>query len=83
MSNKFILLDMTMPGITTGEVVRAMRILDPTVPILLTSGYTSNGAVKQMLAEDSVQGFLSKPYTLGELVGKIQELLRSREGEPR
>ena len=80
---RLILLDMTMPGITTGEVVRAMRILDPTVPILLTSGYTSNGAVKQMLAEDSVQGFLSKPYTLGELVGKIQELLRSREGEPR
>jgi hypothetical protein len=28
-----------------------------------------------MLEEGSVQGFLSKPYSLGELVGKVQELL--------
>jgi two-component system, cell cycle sensor histidine kinase and response regulator CckA len=70
-----ILLDMTMPGMTTGEIVRAIRTLDPTVPILLNSGYTSNGAVKQMLAEDSVQGFLGKPYDLDQLLGKVQELL--------
>jgi two-component system, cell cycle sensor histidine kinase and response regulator CckA len=70
-----ILLDMTMPGMTTSEIVRAIRALDPTVPILLNSGYTSNGAVKQMLKEDSVQGFLGKPYSLGELTDKVQELL--------
>jgi PAS domain S-box-containing protein len=72
---RLILLDMTMPGMTTGEIVRAIRTLDPTVPILLNSGYTSNGAVKQMLAEDSVQGFLGKPYDLDQLLGKVQELL--------
>jgi signal transduction histidine kinase len=33
------------------------------------------GAVKQMLAEDSVQGFLGKPYDLDQLLGKVQELL--------
>jgi CheY-like chemotaxis protein len=70
-----ILLDMTMPGMTTGEIVRAIRALDPTVPILLNSGYTSNGAVKQMLEQRSVQGFLGKPYSLGELTDKVQELL--------
>ncbi|RIE17238.1 PAS domain S-box protein [Candidatus Cryosericum septentrionale] len=70
-----ILLDMTMPGMTTGEVVQAIRALDPTVPILLNSGYTSNGAVKQMLEENSVQGFLGKPYDLDQLLGKVQMLL--------
>jgi response regulator RpfG family c-di-GMP phosphodiesterase len=45
------------------------------VPILLNSGYTSNDAVKQMLEENSVQGFLGKPYSLGELTDKVQELL--------
>jgi two-component system, cell cycle sensor histidine kinase and response regulator CckA len=69
-----ILLDMTMPGMTTSEIVRAIRALDPTVPILLNSGYTSNGAVKQMLEQRSVQGFLGKPYSLGELTDKVQEL---------
>jgi PAS domain S-box-containing protein len=69
-----ILLDMTMPGMTTSEIVRAIRALDPTVPILLNSGYTSNGAVKEMLEQRSVQGFLGKPYSLGELTDKVQEL---------
>ena len=71
-----ILLDMTMPGMTTGEVVQAIRALDPTVPILLNSGYTSNGAVKQMLKEDSVQGFLGKPYDLDQLLNTINQLMK-------
>ena len=70
-----ILLDMTMPGMTSGEVVQAIRALDPTVPILLNSGYTSSDAVKQMLKEGSVQGFLGKPYDLDQLLEKVQRLL--------
>jgi signal transduction histidine kinase len=71
-----ILLDMTMPGMTSGEAVQAIRALDPTIPILLTSGYTSNGAVKRMLAEGTVQGFLPKPYELHELLSTINQLLQ-------
>ena len=71
-----ILLDMTMPGMTSGEIVQAIRALDPTVPILLTSGYTSNGAVKQMLKEDSVQGFLGKPYELTKLLNTVDQLMK-------
>jgi len=67
---------MTMPGMTTDEVVQAIRALDPTVPILLNSGYTSNSVVKQMLAEDSVQGFLGKPYELKELLSTIDQLMK-------
>ena len=71
-----ILLDMTMPGMTSGEVVQAIRALDPTVPILLNSGYTSSDAVKQMLKEGSVQGFLGKPYELKELLSTIDQLMK-------
>jgi len=71
-----ILLDMTMPGMTIGEVVQAIRTLDPTVPILLTSGYTSNGTVNQMVEERSVQGFLGKPYELQELLSTIDQLMK-------
>jgi CheY-like chemotaxis protein len=70
-----ILLDMTMPGMTTAEVVQAIRTLDLAVPILLNSGYTSNGVIKQMLKEGTVQGFLPKPYELHELLEKVQKLL--------
>ena len=59
-----------------GEIVQAVRALDPTIPILLNSGYTSNGVVKQMLAEDSVQGFLGKPYDLDQLLNTINQLMK-------
>jgi CheY-like chemotaxis protein len=70
-----ILLDMTMPGMTIDEIVHAIRALDPTIPILLTSGYTPNGVVKHMLDEGSVQGFLGKPYGLHQLVENVQKLI--------
>jgi len=70
-----ILLDMTMPGMITGEIVQAIRALDSTVPILLTSGYTPNGAVKHMLEEGGVQGFLIKPYDLHQLLANVQRML--------
>jgi PAS domain S-box-containing protein len=71
-----ILLDMTMPGMTTDEIVQAIRALDRKVPILLNSGYTSNDTVKRMLAEGTVQGFLPKPYELHELVNTINQLMK-------
>ena len=70
-----ILLDMTMPGMTTDEIVTAIRTLTSKVPILLNSGYTSNYFVKQALKEGRVQGFLDKPYTLPQLLEKVQALL--------
>jgi two-component system cell cycle sensor histidine kinase/response regulator CckA len=70
-----VLLDMTMPGITTDEVLRGIRALDPTVPVLLTSGYTSSSAVKHMLEEGTAQGFLAKPYDLQQLVRSIASAL--------
>ncbi|MFA4932447.1 MAG: response regulator [Caldisericia bacterium] len=71
-----ILLDMTMPGMTTQEIVPAFRALSPSVPILLTSGYTSGDTVKRMLDEGTVQGFLPKPYEVHELLDSVQKLLR-------
>jgi len=75
---RLILLDMTMPGMTTNEIVQAIRAVDPTVPILLNSGYTSNDAVRRMLEEGSVQGFLGKPYDLHQLVENVQKLISRR-----
>ncbi|MCX6085472.1 MAG: PAS domain S-box protein [Caldiserica bacterium] len=73
---RLILLDMTMPGMTTAEIVQAIRDMDPKVPILLNSGYTSNDSVQHMLEEGSVQGFLGKPYDLQHLLENVEELLR-------
>jgi PAS domain S-box-containing protein len=70
-----VLLDMTMPGMTTDEIVDSVRTLDPMLPILLNSGYASNDTVRRMLDEGNVQGFLGKPYGLHELVENVQKLI--------
>ena len=72
-----VLLDMTMPGMTTDEIVHGIRALDSTVAILLTSGYASGDAVARMLEDGVVQGFLDKPYTMGELTDKVVALIRT------
>ncbi len=70
-----ILLDMTMPGMTTQEIVPALRVLSPSIPILLTSGYASSEEVRRMLGDGTVQGFLAKPYELHDLLDAIGRLL--------
>ncbi|MHB8106303.1 MAG: hybrid sensor histidine kinase/response regulator [Candidatus Cryosericum sp.] len=70
-----ILLDMTMPGMTTEQILRSVRTINARVPILLTSGYTSGDTVQHMLDEGIVQGFLAKPYEPGELANTVNQLL--------
>lgn len=78
-----VLLDMTMPGMTTQEIVHAFRALSPSIPILLTSGFTSGDAVKRMLDDGIVQGFLPKPYELRTLLDSVQKLLQVAHGQAR
>ena len=78
-----ILLDMMMPGMTTEEILAEVRRLYPMLPVLLTSGYTSSDAVKHMLADGIVQGFLAKPYETEVLFVTIARLIRTTEGGPR
>ena len=78
-----ILLDMTMPGMTTEEILAEVRRLYPVLPLLLTSGYTSSDAVKHMLDDGIVQGFLAKPYETEVLFATVARLIRTTEGGPR
>ncbi|MHB8107455.1 MAG: ATP-binding protein [Candidatus Cryosericum sp.] len=75
---RIILLDMTMPGMTTDDIVPAIRALTPTVPVLLTSGNASSDTVKHMLDAGMVQGFLAKPYEPNQLADSVQALLHQR-----
>jgi CheY-like chemotaxis protein len=72
-----VLLDMTMPGMTTREIVPSLRALAPSVSILLTSGYTSGDEVTRLMDSGSVQGFIAKPYNLQQLLTTICRLIRA------
>lgn len=77
-----VLLDMTMPGMTTAEIVSAIRNMDSELPIVLTSGYTSGDTISQMVDSGLVQAFLPKPYQSQELLDIVGRFARRQTHEP-
>jgi FixJ family two-component response regulator len=70
-----------MPGMTTEEILAEVRRLHPALPVLLTSGFASNGSVTHLMRAGTVQGFLPKPYESEVLLTTIAQLMRTTEKE--
>ena len=68
-----VLLDLVMPRLGGLETFRALKAIDPSVKVVLSTGYGHNEAVQTLLNE-GVVGFVPKPYharTLSEMLAKI------------
>lgn len=68
------IVDLTMPGKSGAEVVIAVRESLPTLPILISSGY-SEAAIEDRSWALEVQGFLQKPYQRTALLAMVARLL--------
>lgn len=77
-----MLLDMTMPGMSTEEILAETRRMYPSLPVLLTSGFVSTDTVTRLLKAGTVQGFLPKPYEFHELLERVSRLLPAAKGGP-
>jgi two-component system cell cycle sensor histidine kinase/response regulator CckA len=69
-----VILDMIMPDRGGGETYDQMKEIDPTVTVLLSSGYSIDGQATEIL-ERGCNGFIQKPFTIKELSGRIREIL--------
>jgi len=67
------LLDLSMPGLDGHDCFRALRALDPSLPVLITSGYAKDRRVQEML-EAGAGGFLAKPYLVADLAQALARL---------
>lgn len=71
------LLDVVMPGLGGPQVFRALRAKHPGIPVVFASGY--GNAPDPAITAASRVAMVPKPYTRDELLGKIRELLGSRD----
>jgi PAS domain S-box-containing protein len=71
------LLDLRMPGGGV-ETARALRDVDPDLPILLQSGFDADDAVGRTGLEAAI-AFLPKPFAPQELGAALRELLAGSE----
>ena len=71
---RLVLLDVTMPGMPTEEVVATATATHPDLTILLMSGYTES-ELAPLLAAAGVSGFLHKPFSIHAVADGIRSVL--------
>jgi DNA-binding response OmpR family regulator len=66
----WVILDLMMPGLGGVATFRALRSIDPSVRVIIASGYAVEGEAQTLLSEGAV-GLLQKPFRMRELVAAL------------
>jgi CheY-like chemotaxis protein len=69
-----ILLDLTIPGASSQEVLAEAVLAQPNVKVLLTSAYSEEAAGPMMRAPP-VCGFIRKPFKIADLAQQLRSVL--------
>jgi PAS domain S-box-containing protein len=69
-----VILDMIMPDMDGGVVFDEIRNIDPEIKVILSSGYSENGKVNEVMKR-GCNGFIQKPFNMNQLSQKIREVL--------
>jgi PAS domain S-box-containing protein len=76
-----VLLDMTMPGLSGEETLRALQHIRPDVRVVLSTGYHEAEALRRFNGK-GLAGFIQKPYTAAQLAERVKAA-REGQGTPR
>jgi two-component system cell cycle sensor histidine kinase/response regulator CckA len=71
-----ILLDMTIPGRSSREVIAEAEQARPDLKVILTSAY-SEEMVMATMSSPLIRGFIRKPFQLGDLLQTFRNVLSS------
>jgi CheY-like chemotaxis protein len=66
-----ILLDMTIPGASSHEVIAEAANAKPNIDVILTSAY-SQEAIASAMIQPQIRAFIRKPFQLGELLKTLR-----------
>jgi PAS domain S-box-containing protein len=69
-----VLLDLIMPGMGGHKCLEGLLQIDPSIPVVITSGYTA-GIDAQEIIKRGAAGFINKPYKLQTLIMEIRRIL--------
>jgi CheY-like chemotaxis protein len=68
-----VILDLRMPRLSGRDALRQLRLLDPAVRVLFSSGFSSETITESQA--DGVLGFVSKPYRAQDLATAVKSAL--------
>jgi len=70
-----VITDVIMPLMNGKDLVNRLQKKEPDLKVLYMSGYTDNAIIHKGILDPGTH-FIQKPFTLNNLVDKIQEVLR-------
>jgi CheY-like chemotaxis protein len=69
-----VILDMIMPDMGGGETFDRLKLINPDIKVILSSGYSMNSQAK-IIMEKGAQAFLQKPFRIDQFSQKIRDVL--------
>jgi len=69
-----VILDLVMPGMGGKQCLQALLRIDPLVKVLIASGYTEKARKEELMAHGA-RGFVTKPFTVTQLLGDVRDIL--------
>jgi len=73
-----VLLDLVMPKMSGTEAFQEMKQIDPSVKVLLASGFQKDERVEEAMSL-GVRGFIEKPYTMKALSRAVNQAIHENE----
>jgi len=69
-----VILDMIMPDMSGGAVYDRLKVIDPGIKVVLSSGYSINGQAVEIMNR-GCNGFIQKPFNMETLSSGIRKVL--------
>ncbi|HMG99303.1 MAG TPA: response regulator transcription factor, partial [Gaiellales bacterium] len=75
-----VLLDLGLPGMNGFDVIRRVRVLFPTLPIIVLSAQGDDGPKVEAL-DLGADDYVSKPFRIEEVLARLRALIRRASGQ--
>jgi two-component system cell cycle sensor histidine kinase/response regulator CckA len=72
-----VILDMIMPDMGGGDTFDRLKEINPSVKVLLSSGYSIDGQAQEIMGR-GCDGFIQKPFRMEELSQRIREIVKEK-----
>jgi two-component system cell cycle sensor histidine kinase/response regulator CckA len=74
-----VVLDFVMPTMDGSQVLHALRKIVPNMPVIITSGFTENNGLRDLLAK-GICGFIPKPLARNKLLLSVRSTIDEFKG---
>lgn len=72
-----IITDLKMPGMNGIEVLKAVKILQPDIPVIMITGYATVDTAVDAMKNGAVD-YIAKPFTPDQIIEKVEKALEQR-----